>query len=300
MVELGPLQPGDAETVNSCWKYRSPSSLAMIQSLIETQPTCGLRYNGKLVSWMCTYHDGAIGMLYTKGHMRRKGYGKQVLQYMIKEHRSQIRTKTSANNVFFEEESSFNKNEEGFRSQKKAKTALSREETTAEGTKDKRITDLVGSTAEGTMDKRITDLAESYSDNEKSQQIFSSTCEGGGGDDNDDVDDRSDHLEKLKLEDVAPCSTGRENGYRLDKAQFKHDDAAVTSEEKEEGERKLCCSIITTPTIKHPLSSFLPSVPFCFIVDGNTASSSLFEQEGFQRHSDASWLYFKSGITEKN
>jgi len=298
-VELGPLQPGDAEVVNSCWKYRSPSSLAMIQSLIETQPTCGLRYNGELVSWMCTYHDGAIGMLFTKGHMRRKGYGKQVLQYMIKEHRSQIGTKSSASDVFFEEESSFNK-DEGFCSQKKAKTALPREETTAEGTKDKRITELVKSTAEGTTDKRITDLAESYSDNEKSQQIFSSTYEGGGGDDNDDdLDDHhNDYPEKLRFEDAAPCSTGRENGYRLDKAQFKHD-AAVTSEEKEEGERKLCCSIITTPTIKHPLSSFLPSIPFCFIVDGNTASSSLFEQEGFQRHSDASWLYFKSGITEK-
>mmetsp|Transcript_33736 Transcript_33736/g.43095 ORF Transcript_33736/g.43095 Transcript_33736/m.43095 type:complete len:415 (+) Transcript_33736:61-1305(+) len=87
-IELRRLQQDDVDLVNFHWTYKSDHSKAMIEDLIALYPTSGLWRDGVLIAWMCTYHDGAIGMLYTMENYRRQGFAKHVLCHLIAQHRS--------------------------------------------------------------------------------------------------------------------------------------------------------------------------------------------------------------------
>lgn len=99
-IFIRPLCQDDADLVNECWEYKSDSSLQMIQKMIlaseETFGGCvGLTVDGKLVSWVCRYLDGTIGMLFTKENYRKKGYAAWVLMAAV----SSIRTMSNRQSV---------------------------------------------------------------------------------------------------------------------------------------------------------------------------------------------------------
>ena len=84
-LQLRPLSSKlDAELVNSTWKYKSDESLEKVMSIIESgNPTVGLYFNDKLVSWAVTYPDGSSGMLYTLEPYRRRGYAVTVMRQLF-------------------------------------------------------------------------------------------------------------------------------------------------------------------------------------------------------------------------
>mmetsp|Transcript_24744 Transcript_24744/g.37604 ORF Transcript_24744/g.37604 Transcript_24744/m.37604 type:complete len:337 (-) Transcript_24744:296-1306(-) len=99
-VFIRPLCQDDADLINECWEYKGDSSLQMIQKMIlaseETFGGCvGLTVDGKLVSWVCRYLDGTIGMLFTKENYRKKGYAAWVLMAAV----SSIRTMSNRQSV---------------------------------------------------------------------------------------------------------------------------------------------------------------------------------------------------------
>ena len=84
-LQLRPLSSKlDAELVNSTWKYKSNESFEKVMNIIESgNPTVGLYFNNKLVSWAVTYPDGSSGMLYTLESHRRKGYAITVMRQLF-------------------------------------------------------------------------------------------------------------------------------------------------------------------------------------------------------------------------
>ena len=76
--------------MNERWEYKSNdgSSLAMIRDMIsssrESFGGCvGLYDNGRLVSWVCRYHDGTLGMVYTEEDFRGNGHASTVVRYAV-------------------------------------------------------------------------------------------------------------------------------------------------------------------------------------------------------------------------
>jgi GNAT superfamily N-acetyltransferase len=87
-VTVRPLRQDDAELVNERWEYKSGSSLQMIRKMIsvseESFGGCvGLVVDDRLVSWVCRYLDGTIGMLFTESDYRKKGYAALVLMAAV-------------------------------------------------------------------------------------------------------------------------------------------------------------------------------------------------------------------------
>jgi hypothetical protein len=81
---LGPLSAEDAEIVDATWKYRVPGkTVHMVQRIIANNPSIGLRVNGRLVSWILSYFDGALGMLYTLDDARGHGHAGVVSSALV-------------------------------------------------------------------------------------------------------------------------------------------------------------------------------------------------------------------------
>jgi len=98
-VAIRSLNQNDAELVDSRWEYRSDGSLSMIRRMIraseETYGGCvGLFVDDALVSWLCRYLDGTLGMLWTEYAHRKKGYAALVLMAAV----SDIRKRSKERN----------------------------------------------------------------------------------------------------------------------------------------------------------------------------------------------------------
>ena len=80
-----------AQLVNDTWKYRSASSLAMIKDMLRNSPFAAVVHTDsrKLVSWMLTYDDGSLGMLYVDSEHRRRGLGRCTVCLLLAEHERQ-------------------------------------------------------------------------------------------------------------------------------------------------------------------------------------------------------------------
>ncbi len=77
-----------AQYVNDTWKYRSATSLPMIKAMLDSYPSVGIihKETGKLVSWMLTYEDGAIGMLYVDEEHRRRGLARATVSLLLQKY----------------------------------------------------------------------------------------------------------------------------------------------------------------------------------------------------------------------
>ncbi|KAK7901432.1 hypothetical protein WMY93_018201 [Mugilogobius chulae] len=66
-MSLGSLNESHIELVNGTWKFgQNEQSSRMIQNMVKNFPSCCvLDTEGKPVSWVLTYANGAMGMLYT-------------------------------------------------------------------------------------------------------------------------------------------------------------------------------------------------------------------------------------------
>jgi serine/threonine protein kinase/SAM-dependent methyltransferase len=78
-----------AEAVNATWKFRSESSLKKIQSIIASGRTMAAFANDNdevPVSWMVTYENGSMGMLFTQREHRRRGLASAVAKRLVQDH----------------------------------------------------------------------------------------------------------------------------------------------------------------------------------------------------------------------
>lgn len=78
------LRADDGELINSCWAYRSETSLSRVREIVSSgRPGClGVETDdGRLVGWMVCYEDGALGMLHVEDSMRRRGYARALLAH---------------------------------------------------------------------------------------------------------------------------------------------------------------------------------------------------------------------------
>jgi hypothetical protein len=94
-VTIRPLQPRDAELVDSRWEYRSDHSLEMIRCMIvaseESFGGCvGITVDGQLVSWVLRYLDGTLGMVWTEPDYRNKGYAATVIVAAVQDVRHRL------------------------------------------------------------------------------------------------------------------------------------------------------------------------------------------------------------------
>lgn len=80
---LDSLSHGEAEIVNSHWKYRSGRSLEAIQFCVAHHPSSGYKQDSKLLSWAISRSDGAIASLFTLEECRGKGVAKIVVKDLI-------------------------------------------------------------------------------------------------------------------------------------------------------------------------------------------------------------------------
>eukprot|EP00578_Thalassiosira_sp_NH16_P031218 CAMPEP_0181080420 /NCGR_PEP_ID=MMETSP1071-20121207/2558_1 /TAXON_ID=35127 /ORGANISM="Thalassiosira sp., Strain NH16" /LENGTH=355 /DNA_ID=CAMNT_0023161897 /DNA_START=55 /DNA_END=1119 /DNA_ORIENTATION=- len=83
-VSIRPLCQENAQLINERWEYRSDSSLTMIRKMIQISEDAfggcvGLFVDNRLVSWICRYLNGTLGMLFTESEFRKKGYARLVV-----------------------------------------------------------------------------------------------------------------------------------------------------------------------------------------------------------------------------
>lgn len=78
---LRPLTVKDAETVNKNWYHPSRKSIATIEKRLDNGLGCfGIEHNGELRAHIVRCEDGCLGMLHVDEEVRRRGYGKALLQ----------------------------------------------------------------------------------------------------------------------------------------------------------------------------------------------------------------------------
>ena len=99
-VLIRSLTQDDAKLVDSRWEYRSDASLLMIKKMIKASEIyggcVGLVVDNTLVSWLCRYLDGSLGMLWTENMHRKKGYAAMVLMAAVHDVRKRSRESNSS------------------------------------------------------------------------------------------------------------------------------------------------------------------------------------------------------------
>lgn len=81
-TQVRSLNKGDAEIVNKYWTYNNDESIYYVRDMIERNDSAGIEDDGKLVAWVCTHDDGALGFLHVLDEYRRKGYAKDITIYL--------------------------------------------------------------------------------------------------------------------------------------------------------------------------------------------------------------------------
>ncbi|KAG5186896.1 P-loop containing nucleoside triphosphate hydrolase protein [Tribonema minus] len=82
---LDALREGDVDAVNDTWKYKSPTSRAMVQWLVAHKPTVAVRVRGALASWCLVYEYGALGMLFTRPEFRGRGLATVAVAHLTRQ-----------------------------------------------------------------------------------------------------------------------------------------------------------------------------------------------------------------------
>ncbi|MCT4620652.1 MAG: GNAT family N-acetyltransferase [Marinisporobacter sp.] len=77
------LSINDAEYIYKHSHYKAYTSIDYIKTRIEKGISLGVYENEKLVAWIMTHDDGAIGFLHVLEEYRNKGYGYDLIGAMI-------------------------------------------------------------------------------------------------------------------------------------------------------------------------------------------------------------------------
>ncbi len=78
-----PLTISNTNIVNDFWPYKSEYSLDYVKTRIKDGESVGYFIGDKLISWIITQDDGAMGFFHTLKSYRRKGYGEKITKYLI-------------------------------------------------------------------------------------------------------------------------------------------------------------------------------------------------------------------------
>ncbi len=82
---ISPLSVDDAYTIMANSHYGAFTSAAYLQERINRGPSGGIRMDGKLVAWILTHDDGAIGTLHVLDDFRRQGFALDLLRFLSQE-----------------------------------------------------------------------------------------------------------------------------------------------------------------------------------------------------------------------
>ncbi|WP_432662062.1 GNAT family N-acetyltransferase [Wukongibacter baidiensis] len=86
--DIRKLKPKDAEYIFRGSKYKEYTSIEYITHRIENGVALGIYEGEKLIAWLMTHDDGAIGFLNVLPEYRKKGYGYDLTISMIENLRS--------------------------------------------------------------------------------------------------------------------------------------------------------------------------------------------------------------------
>lgn len=81
--EYPPLTDLNKDIVNDFWPYKSEYSLDYIKTRIKDGVSVGYFIEDKLISWIITQDDGAMGFFHTLKEYRRNGYGEKITKSLI-------------------------------------------------------------------------------------------------------------------------------------------------------------------------------------------------------------------------
>lgn len=82
------LKREDADYIFNHAKYKDYTSVGYIQERINLGPALGIVRDDKLVAWLMTHDDGAMGFLHVLPEYRRKGYAADLTYELIRRLRS--------------------------------------------------------------------------------------------------------------------------------------------------------------------------------------------------------------------
>jgi 8-oxo-dGTP diphosphatase len=82
------LTPDDAAYIYANYDYAAYTTEAFIAECINKGPSFGIREDGKLVAWIMTQDDGAMGFLTVLPSYRRRGYGDLITSALIRQLRA--------------------------------------------------------------------------------------------------------------------------------------------------------------------------------------------------------------------
>jgi len=88
-LPIRPLRAEEAAYIYEHSDYQSFTSVDYLKMRIENGPSAGIDQEGRLVAWILTHDDLAIGSLHVLESARRKGYAMLLTQYMIVKLRQQ-------------------------------------------------------------------------------------------------------------------------------------------------------------------------------------------------------------------
>ncbi|XP_053476459.1 glycine N-acyltransferase-like protein 3 isoform X2 [Ictalurus furcatus] len=85
-IRVSSVKESHVALINSTWKFgMGEFTEPLVRSMILNYPSCCvLDSEGQPVSWILTYSDCAMGVLYTLPEHRRKGYGKALITILAK------------------------------------------------------------------------------------------------------------------------------------------------------------------------------------------------------------------------
>jgi len=87
--ETAPLNLDDADYVFNRLNYKNTLSPLYIRERIMKGYSVGLKEDDKLVAWVLTHDDGAIGCLYVEDEFRHKGYAHSIVVTLLKKLRKE-------------------------------------------------------------------------------------------------------------------------------------------------------------------------------------------------------------------
>ncbi len=88
-LPIRPLRPEEAVYIYEHSHYQNYTSVDYLKMRIENGPSAGIDHEDRLVAWILTHDDLAIGSLHVLESARRKGYAMLLTQYMIGKLRQQ-------------------------------------------------------------------------------------------------------------------------------------------------------------------------------------------------------------------
>lgn len=90
-IQLSSINIEEAEYIYSNYEYKQYTSLEYVRDRIIKQGGYGVHEDNKLVGWILTQDDGALGLLNVLAPYRRKGYGNELTIALSKKVRQQGR-----------------------------------------------------------------------------------------------------------------------------------------------------------------------------------------------------------------